>query len=96
VTDQGGITVNAGGNGSFTFNDVRLEEGHLLYTFSPGNDFLTCDLAPREGGGILGDCIDEAGGAGKLVMRRPVSAMGAAMEDDRPALSASVMVYVQV
>jgi len=96
VTEEGGVTIHAGENGSFMFNNLRLEEGHLLFNFSPGNDYRTCNLARQEDGAFTGACSDTNGETGQVVMTPPGAAMGAAMEDDRPALSTSVMGFVQV
>lgn len=51
-------------------SQVRLEEGKLLFVWSPGV-VINCVLSPVEGGGFSGPCTDESGGTGVITMTPP-------------------------
>ena len=52
------------------FQDVALEEGSLTFWWFAGTN-LTCELLQLEDGSFEGDCVDEDGVSGTLVMVPP-------------------------
>lgn len=59
--------------GSFDFKDIVVKDDALLFSWTPGNDFLTCDLKRRDDGSYEGECVDAGGVPGVLLMRPPGS-----------------------
>ena len=64
------VTLNVPEGPSFPFVNVRFEEGKLLFEWEPGVT-VRCALAPTEAGGYQGDCTDDSGQTGTLVMVPP-------------------------
>ena len=69
-SDSISITIVAPGMGEFATTDVRMEDGNLLFAFTPGTP-LTCVMKPRDGGKYRGACIDAEGEPGYLTMVPP-------------------------
>ena len=73
VTTKGdtiGITISAGEHGSFTFNEVKLNDKTLTFWFAPGPR-VECTLARGEDGAFSGPCQDSQGGIASMVMVPP-------------------------
>jgi len=59
----GGIEVEA--------SDVKVESTRLLFSWAPGDATVKCILLLREDKSYSGDCIDDKGEKGVIVMRPP-------------------------
>ena len=73
VTVQGdtvGISVDAGEHGSYSFSEVKLNDGTLTFWFTPGPR-VDCTLTGREDGAFAGTCRDPEGGVASMVMVPP-------------------------
>ena len=70
--DSTGITLKAAGH-EVPFTDIRVEPGHLRFTFSPGGNRIRCDLLQHDDGSYSGDCPDSRGIKGTIVMKPPTS-----------------------
>ena len=57
--------------GEFPLGDVKVEPTRLLFSFSPGGDTVRCTLLLKEDKSYSGDCLDDRGGKGVIVMRPP-------------------------
>jgi hypothetical protein len=68
--DTVAITIVAAGQGSFAFNDVKVANGKLTFSWAPGPT-LKCELALREDKSWFGPCTDPGGGTGHLTMIPP-------------------------
>jgi hypothetical protein len=68
--DTIGITVSAGEHGTFTFNEVKLADNKLTFSFQPG-PLVKCALARRPDGAFEGECTDEGGGVAQMLMVPP-------------------------
>jgi hypothetical protein len=68
--DTVAITIVAAGQGSFAFNDVKVANGKLTFTWAPGPT-LKCELALREDKSWAGPCTDPGGSTGQLTMIPP-------------------------
>lgn len=68
--DTLGITVNAGDHGTFTFNEVKLDDKVLTFWFRPGPR-VDCTLTRDEVGTFSGPCSDSEGGIARIVMVPP-------------------------
>ncbi len=64
------MTVPEMGDQVFTFSDIVLDEELLFFTWQPGTD-LDCQLTPHDDGHYEGECVDEEGAPGTLVMIPP-------------------------
>jgi len=51
--------------------DVKLDATVLRFSFSPGDSTVRCTLQLRDDKSYSGDCIDEHGGKGVIVMKPP-------------------------
>lgn len=56
--------------GRFPFSDISLSGGVLRFTWQPG-PLIDCQLEPQRDGGYLGDCVDQSGATGQLLMVPP-------------------------
>ena len=56
--------------GRFPFSDISFVGGALRFTWQPGPS-IDCQLEPRHDHGYSGDCVDESGAAGQLLMVPP-------------------------
>jgi hypothetical protein len=66
------ITMKADGREIETA-DVKVESSRLLFTFAPGQSVVRCTLLLRDDKSYSGDCIDDSGAKGVIVMRPPKS-----------------------
>jgi hypothetical protein len=64
------ITIRADGRAVET-TDIKVEKDRLLYTFAPGNSVIRCTLLLATDKSYSGDCVDDAGAKGVIVMRPP-------------------------
>ena len=64
------ITVNAGANGSFEFQEVKVLKDRLTFSFSPGPT-VNCTLMLGEDRSYKGDCVDPNGEKGVMRMVPP-------------------------
>jgi hypothetical protein len=64
------ITLHIGPN-QMDFGDVKVEPNRLLFSFSPGGTVVKCTLLLRDDKSFSGDCLDDQGGKGVIVMRPP-------------------------
>lgn len=53
--------------------DVKVEPTRLLFAFSPGGNAIKCTLLLRDDKSYSGDCIDDQGAKGVIVMKPPKS-----------------------
>ena len=68
---QGKLTVvMASPMGRLSFSDIEFSDGMLRFAWQPG-PLVECRLAPQDGGGYYGDCVDETGATGQLRMVPP-------------------------
>jgi len=56
--------------GRFPFSDISFVGEAFLFTWQPGPS-IYCRLEPLHDGGYSGDCVDESGAAGQLLMVPP-------------------------
>jgi hypothetical protein len=64
------ITLKADGH-EVEATDIKVEPTRLLFTFSPGGNTIKCTLLLRDDKSYSGDCLDEQGGKGVIVMKPP-------------------------
>jgi hypothetical protein len=64
------ITLQVMGNAAEA-GDVKVEPTRLLFSFSPGGPTVKCTLLLRDDKSYSGDCLDEQGGKGVIVMKPP-------------------------
>lgn len=64
------VTLNVPEGPSFPFINIRFEDSKLLFEWEPGVT-VHCALAPTETGGYQGECTDDSGQTGTLVMVPP-------------------------
>ena len=64
------ITLRADGRVIEAAN-VKVEAARLLFTFSPGGETVRCTLLLRDDKSYSGDCLDDQGGKGVIVMKPP-------------------------
>jgi hypothetical protein len=64
------ITLKADGR-ELEASDVRVEPTRLLFAFEPGDGTVKCNLLLREDKSYSGDCVDDKGEKGVIVMRPP-------------------------
>jgi hypothetical protein len=63
------ITLKADGR-EIEAADVKVEPTRLLFSFSPGQT-IKCTLLLRDDKSYSGDCLDDQGGKGVIVMKPP-------------------------
>jgi hypothetical protein len=56
--------------GEFVFADINVSADRLTFTFSPGT-VVRCTLLLQEDRSYSGDCSDDGGGKGVIVMKPP-------------------------
>jgi hypothetical protein len=66
------ITLKADGR-EIEASDVKVEATRLLFVFAPGDTTVRCTLLLRDDKSYSGDCLDEQGGKGVIVMKPPKS-----------------------
>ena len=64
------LTLMAGGM-EVEASDVKVESTRLLFSWAPGDATVKCSLLLREDKSYSGDCIDDKGEKGTIVMRPP-------------------------
>ena len=64
------LTLQAGGM-ELEASDVKVESTRLLFSWAPGDATVKCTLLLREDKSYSGDCIDDKGEKGTIVMRPP-------------------------
>jgi hypothetical protein len=64
------LTLMAGGM-EVEASDVKVESTRLLFSWAPGDAAVKCILLLREDKSYSGDCIDDKGEKGVIVMRPP-------------------------
>jgi len=64
------LTLAAGGM-EVEASDVKVESTRLLFSWAPGDASVKCTLLLREDKSYSGDCTDEKGEKGTIVMRPP-------------------------
>ena len=64
------LTLNADGH-QVEASDIKVEATRLLFAFSPGGNTVRCTLLLRDDKSYSGDCIDDQGGKGVIVMKPP-------------------------
>ena len=64
------ITLSAGPLESEA-SEIKVEANRLLFTFRPGDNIVKCILLLHDDRSYSGDCIDEQGGKGVIVMKPP-------------------------
>ena len=64
------ITLSAGPLESEA-SEIKVEANRLLFTFRPGDDTVKCILLLHDDKSYSGDCLDEQGGKGVIVMTPP-------------------------
>jgi hypothetical protein len=64
------LTLNADGH-VIEASDIKVEASRLLFNFSPGGNIVRCTLLLRDDKSYSGDCIDDQGGKGVIVMKPP-------------------------
>ena len=64
------ITMKADGR-EIEVSDVKVEATRLLFSFTPGGDTVRCTLLLKDDKSYSGDCLDEQGGKGVIVMKPP-------------------------
>ena len=64
------LTLMAGGMEAEA-SDVKVESTRLLFSWAPGDATVKCTLLLREDKSYAGDCIDDKGAKGTIVMRPP-------------------------
>jgi hypothetical protein len=66
------LTLMAGGM-QVEASDVKVESTRLLFSWSPGDANVKCNLLLGDDKSYSGDCIDDKGSKGTIVMRPPKS-----------------------
>lgn len=69
--DSLAITLHFPQAGSFSFRDIAVHEDRIEFSWTAGTTDLACKLMKREDGAYEGDCVDEDGETGQLVMVPP-------------------------
>jgi hypothetical protein len=64
------ITLKADGH-EVEAGDVKVEPSRLLFSFAPGGSVVRCTLLLRDDKSYSGDCLDDQGGKGVIVMKPP-------------------------
>ena len=64
------ITLKADGR-VIEATDIKVEPKQLLFTFNPGGETVRCTLLLRDDKSYSGDCLDNSGAKGVIVMRPP-------------------------
>jgi len=64
------ITLKADGR-VVEASDVKVESTRLLFSFAPGDATVKCTLLLRDDKSYSGDCLDDKGGKGVIVMKPP-------------------------
>ncbi len=64
------ITLNSQGD-AFRFRDIAVHEDRIEFVWTAGGEEVACKLMKREDGAYEGDCTDEDGVSGQLVMVPP-------------------------
>ena len=64
------LTLMAGGM-EVEASDVKVESTRLLFSWAPGDATVKCTLLLREDKSYSGDCIDDKGEKGTIVMKPP-------------------------
>ena len=64
------LTLMAGGM-EVEASDVKVESSRLLFSWTPGDATVKCILLLREDKSYSGDCIDDKGEKGVIVMKPP-------------------------
>ena len=59
--------------GEVPFTQIKLLADRITFVFMPGGDTVSCTLMLRPDKSYGGDCKDEAGGTGQIVMIPPKS-----------------------
>ncbi|HSL69768.1 MAG TPA: hypothetical protein VK864_05970, partial [Longimicrobiales bacterium] len=57
-------------HGTFTFNEVKLADNKLTFSFQPGV-LVKCALTRRADGAFEGQCTDAEGGVAQMLMVPP-------------------------
>jgi hypothetical protein len=70
VNDTLQITMHVPEHGDMVFSNVRFEEGDLKFSWQPG-PIVHCVMKAKEGGEYNGECTDEGGDPGYMVMTPP-------------------------
>ena len=68
--DSTKITIHAGPRLVEAY-DVKVQSDRLLFTFAPGNSTVKCTLMLKDDKSYSGDCLDDQGTKGVIVMRPP-------------------------
>ena len=64
------ITLQAAGH-DMEASDVKVEATRLLFVFVPGDTTVRCTLLLRDDKSYSGDCLDDQGSKGVIVMKPP-------------------------
>ena len=64
------ITLSAGPLESEA-SEIKVEANRLLFTFRPGDNTVKCILLLHDDKSYSGDCLDDQGGKGVIVMQPP-------------------------
>ena len=64
------LTLMAGGM-QVEASDVKVESTRLLFSWSPGDATVKCTLLLRDDKSYSGDCVDDKGAKGTIVMKPP-------------------------
>jgi len=64
------ITLKADGR-EIEASDVKVESTRLLFSFAPGDATVRCTLLLRDDKSYSGDCLDDKGEKGVIVMKPP-------------------------
>ena len=67
------LRLDVEGQGSFPTNDAAYAEGNLTFGLDAGGTYLSCLLVPQADGGLSGDCVDQNGESGQLILVTPAS-----------------------
>ncbi len=70
ASDSITIMLHAGEHGSFPTQNVKLAEGQLTFSFTPGPT-VDCALTRREDGSWAGQCTEGGGSPADIVMTPP-------------------------
>lgn len=60
--------------GEFPLRSLRLEDTHLRFSWDAGRE-ITCDLLARPDRGYAGECVDDSGRGGQMIMLPPTGAV---------------------
>jgi hypothetical protein len=64
------LTLMAGGM-EVQASDVKVESTRLLFSWAPGDATVKCTLLLRDDKSYSGDCVDDKGEKGTIVMKPP-------------------------